>query len=119
METRKLKRDGLYVGNAGYLYDFAVTRNLASLLPPAKKVMRKFAAWAIDNPLYYLPVDDLLLDPELSTADRAHLAAMKNANNYPVRWPGSWTWRRRPCRRWQRSCRRACSRCCARACRQC
>lgn len=86
METRKLKRDGLYVGNAGYLYDFAVTRNLASLLPPAKKVMRKFAAWAIDNPLYYLPVDDLLLDPELSTADRAHLAAMKNANNYPVRW---------------------------------
>ena len=86
METRKLKRDGLYVGNAGYLYDFAVTRNLASLLPPAKKVMRKFAAWAIDNPLYYLPVDDLLLDPELSTADRSHLAAMKNANNYPVRW---------------------------------
>ena len=86
METTTLCADGLYVGNASYLYDFAVTRNLSSMLPPVQKAMRKFAMWAVNNPLYYLPLDDLLSDPTLSNADRLHLSTLQRSNRYPVRW---------------------------------
>ena len=86
METRKLLKDGLYIGNATWLHDFAVTRNLSGLLPPARKVMRKFASWAVNNPLYYRPLDEILTDPQLPEADRLHLAALKKSHDYPVRW---------------------------------
>lgn len=86
METRKLLKDGLYVGNATWLHDFAVTRNLSGLLPHARKVMRKFASWAVNNPLYYRPLDEILTDPQLPEADRLHLAALKKSHDYPVRW---------------------------------